>query len=104
MSDDQEQETPAWHTIVGEGWEPVLLGEETKADEEELFAKGWVPQRDNGLFIYSDDMRPRRRRKQLYDVRTVRDGINFCYIKAAKPGDCFRLTDRGELVQFEVEE
>ena len=104
MSDEQQQETPVWHSIVGEGYEPVLIGEMTKADEDELFARGWVGQRDTGGVVYSVGMRPRRRRKRRYDVQVMSGGVNYCRIKAAKPGDCFMLAEDGELVPIEVEE
>ena len=97
MSDEQQQETPVWHSIVGDGWEPVLIGERTKMHEQELFSKGWLAHHDGG-FIYSGNMRPRRRRKRSYDVLAMKDGVNYCRVKAAKPGDCFMLTDKGELI------
>jgi hypothetical protein len=61
---EQEHETPVWHACVGEGYEPVLIGERTADNEDELLARGWVEQQNSGGFIYSGGMRPRRRRKQ----------------------------------------
>ena len=101
---EQEEETPAWHAIVGDGWEPVQLGDETKADDSVLFAMGWVAQPDGGGFVYSDGMRPRRRRKKPYDVLAMKGAVIHGHIKAAKPGDCFMLTQNGGLVPIEVDE
>ena len=101
---EQENETPVWHSCVGDGWEPVLFGERTADNEDELLARGWVAQQNSGGFIYSGGMRPRRRRKRRYDVQVVSGGVNYCRIKAAKPGDCFMLAEDGELVPIEVEE
>lgn len=61
---EQEQEAPVWHAWVGDGYEPVLIGERTADNEDELLARGWVEQQNSGGFIYSGGMRPRRRRKQ----------------------------------------
>ena len=101
---EQEQETPAWHAIVGEGWEPVRFGDETKADDEVLRSQGWVSFYGDGGFTYKSNMMPRRRRRKLYDIRSTKGGVAYCHITAAKPGDCFRLTDNGELVPIGVNE
>jgi len=61
---EQENETPVWHAIVGEGWEPVQFGEMTKQSDEVLLARGWVDDCGNGGCRYAPEMRPRRRRKQ----------------------------------------
>jgi len=98
MSDEQEHETPVWHSIVGEGWEPVLFGEVTKPDEQVLISGGWVDDCSVNGFIYSADVRPRRRRKRRFDVIAMSGGVNYCRIKAAKPGDCFMLTNNGQLI------
>ena len=100
---EQQQETPVWHAIVGEGWEPVQFGEAVKAGDQELLAIGWVVQYDSGC-TYDWNMRPRRRRKRLYDVVTTRAGVTLFRIKAAKPGDRFMLAQNGELVPIEVDE
>jgi hypothetical protein len=104
MSDEQQQETPVWHSIVGEGYEPVLFGEQTKADEHVLESHGWVALPFGGAWVYGEGMPPRRRRKRRYDVQVMSGGVNYCRIKAAKPGDCFMLAEDGELVPIEVEE
>ena len=104
MSDEQEKQTPAWHAIVGEGWRPVRIGEETGNDDEALTAGGWAEVSDSGSFVYKRFMMPRRRRKRLYDVRATKGGVTYCHINAAKPGDCFRLTENGELIKIQVDE
>ena len=101
---DQEQEAPAWHAIVGEDWESVRFGDSTKRNDHVLESQGWIAQRDGGGFVYAHGMQPRRRRKRLYDVRAISGGVTYCHINAAKPGDCFRLTEHGELIQIEVDE
>ena len=100
----QQQETPAWHAIVGDDWEPVLFGEETEQHNSVLESQGWVESCDGGGFIYASDMKPRRRRRRSYDVLTMKRGVTYCRIKAAKPGDRFMLTEDGELVPIEVDE
>ena len=104
MSDEQEKQTPAWHAIDGEGWRPVRIGEETRNDDEALTAAGWAEVNDSGGFVYKRFMMPRRRQKALYDVFTHIGGATYGRIKAAKPGDCFMLTEDGELVPIEVDE
>ena len=104
MSDEQEeQEALAWHAIVGEGWEPVQFGDETKRGDHVLESEGWVAQRDGGGFSYACGMQPRRRRKRSFDVLTRKAGVTYCHITAAQPGECFRLTEHGELIKIEVE-
>jgi len=100
---EQENETPVWHSIVGEGWEPVQFGEITKQDEEVLLASGWVNGSDSGGCIYNPGMRPRRRRKASYEILTWKNGWPFSCLRTAKPGDCFMLSDDGELVPIEVQ-
>ncbi len=104
MSDEQKKQTPVWHAIVGEGWRPVRIGEETRNDDEALTAVGWAEVNDSGSFVYKRYMMPRRRREALYDVFTHINGSTYGRIKAAKPGDCFMITQSGELVPIEVEE
>ena len=101
---EQEEETPAWHAIVGEGWEPVRFGDETKADDEVLRSQGWVSFHGDGGFTYKSNMMPRRRRKRSFDVLAMKGAVIRCHINAAKPGDCFRLTENGELIKIEVGE
>ena len=100
---EQEQETPVWHAIVGEGWEPVLFGEQTKADEHVLESHGWVALPFGGAWVYGEGMPPRRRRKRSFDVLTKKAGVTYCHITAAKPGDCFMVAESGELIPIEVE-
>ena len=103
---EQEQQTPVWHAIVGDGWEPVLIGDMTKPEEGVLHAGGWIDNCDAGGYIYGPDMRPRRRRKRLHIPITItseRDGGIFLQRLNAEAGDCFRLADNGELVPFKVE-
>ena len=101
---EQQQETPVWHAIVGEGWEPVLIGELARQNDQVLEAQGWVDNSDGGGFILQECGKPRRRRKRLYEIRTMIGFAQYCRIKKAKPGDCFMLTQDGELVPIEVEE
>ena len=49
-------------------------------------------------------MRPRRRRETLYEILIIKDGVDYCRTKGAKPGDCFQLLEGGELIPVEVEE
>ena len=100
---EQEQCTPVWHAIVGEGWRPVQIGDTALASDDVLRAGGWVRANDGGKFIYQPNMIPRRRRQRSYDVLAMHDGVNFCRVKAAKPGQCFMLTNNGELIPVEVE-
>ena len=104
MSDEQEQSTPVWHAIVGDGWRPVQFGEQTRQDDQVLLACGWVDA-DYGVSVpYRTDMRPRRRRETLYEILIIKDGVDYCRTKGAKPGDCFQLLEGGELIPVEVEE
>ena len=98
---EQENETPVWHAWVGDGYEPVLFGETTADNEDELLARGWVEQQNSGGFIYSGGMRPRRRRKASYEISSRKSGLPYAYLKAARPGDCFMLTEDGELVRID---
>ena len=101
---EQQQETPVWHAIVGEGWEPVQFGDEARRLDYVLESQGWVPTCDGGGFIYASGMKPRRRCKRSYDIFTHMSGITYGRVTAAKPGDRFMLTKNGELVLIEVEE
>ena len=93
MSNDKE--VPVWHAIVGDDYEPVQIGDNTKPDEDILIAGGWVPSDRDG-FLYTEYMRPRRRRKVSFTVWTYRGGH-----KPASPGDCFRVSEDGELIPIE---
>ena len=93
MSNDKK--VPVWHAIVGEGYEPVQIGDMTKPGEDILIAGGWVPFDTDG-FAYTENMRPRRRRKVSFNVWTYRGGY-----KTASPGDCFRVAEDGELIPID---
>jgi hypothetical protein len=95
---NEAEGVPVWHSIVGEGWEPVLFGEMTKQDEEALLASGWVNDCGSGGFAYEPRMLPRRRRKASYEISSRKSGKPYAYLKAARPGDCFMLTEDGELI------
>ena len=98
---EQEQETPVWHSWVGEGWEPVLFGEITKQDEEVLLAGGWANGSDSGGYIYNQTMRPRRRRKKVFfgvAITGTRDGLPFERNYTIKPGERISVSDDGLLV------
>jgi hypothetical protein len=95
---EQENETPVWHAIVGDGWEPVQFRAMTRPDEEVLLAGGCAVVVDVGGFIYHPDMQPRRRRIRSYGICSRRDGRPFNRVNTARPGDCFMLTDNGELI------
>jgi hypothetical protein len=101
MSD--EQDTPVWHAIVGEGWRPVQFGEETRQDDEVLDAGGWRPCCVH-QFSYARDSMPRRRRKHSWEILLIKDGVSWFRVKAVKPGDYFMVAENGELVPIEVEE
>ena len=101
MSD--ERPVPVWHSIVGADHEPVQVNDVTHLGEDVLVASGWIAALGGG-FRQQPDSLPRRRRKRRYDVRVMSGGVNYCRIKAAKPGDCFMLAEDGELVPIEVEE
>ena len=103
-AEQQEHETPVWHSIVGEGWEPVLFGETTKQEEEVLIAGGWAGDRDNGGFIYATEHRPRRRRKRFPVTITItgeRDGKLYCQRLDAETGDRFEVGPDGSLVSLD---
>ena len=100
---EQEQCTPVWHAIVGEGWRPVQFGEKTRQGDEVLAAGGWQPCREYG-FLYTTEGMPRRRRKHSYEILIIKDGVDYCRMRAVKPGDYFMVAENGELVPIEVEE
>ena len=100
---EQEQCTPVWHAIVGDGWRPVRIGEQTRQDDQVLLACGWVDA-DYGVSVpYRTDMRPRRRRETLYEILIIKDGVDYCRMKAVKPGECLMVNENGELIPVEVE-
>lgn len=101
---DEKQETPVWHSIVGDGWEPVLIREPMCRGEEVLVAEGWVPDHNSG-FLYEPGSLPRRRRKRLPVTITItgeRDGIIkklYCQRLDAQTGDRFEVGPDGSLVR-----
>ena len=97
MSDEQEQDTPVWHAIVGEGWRPVQFGEQTRQGDEVLAAGGWQPCREYGL-SYTTEGAPRRRRESSYEILVIKDGADYCRMRAVKPGECIKLNECGELI------
>jgi len=101
---EQEQGTPVWHEIVGEGWRPVRIGEKTKKGDEVLHACGWVKAPSGGRFTYERCHKPRRRRKHSWEILVIKDGVSWFRVKAVKPGDYFMVAENGELVPIEVEE
>ena len=101
---EQEQCTPVWHAIVGDGWRPVRIGEETGNGDEALTAGGWAEVNDSGSFVYKRFMMPRRRRKALWEILLIKDGVDYCRMKAVKPGECLMVNENGELMPVEVEE
>jgi hypothetical protein len=101
MSD--EQDTPVWHAIVGEGWMPVQFGEETRRDDEVLDACGWRPCA-TWEFAYTRECMPRRRPESSYEILVIKNGVDYCRMRAVKPGDYFMVAENGELVPIEVEE
>ena len=100
---EQEQCTPVWHAIVGEGWRPVLLGEKTRKGDEVLHACGWVKAPSGGRFTYERCHKPRRRRKHSWEILVIKDGVDYCRMKAVKPGECLMVNENGELIPVEVE-
>ena len=95
MSD--EQDTPVWHAIVGEGWRPVQFGEQTSLDDEVLVAGGWQPCREYG-FSYTAECAPRRRRQASYEILVIKNGADYCRMRAVKPGEYIKLNECGELI------
>lgn len=96
MSETQEQQVPVWHAIVGDGYEPVQIGEIARPDDDVLVAGGWVRAYVDGGLAYCEDWKPRRRRKVSFNVWTYRSGY-----RPASPGDCFMVSDDGELIPIE---
>ena len=99
MSDSDK--TPVWHAIVGEGYEPVQIGDKMKPDEDVLQAGGWVCANHGGGAPYREGWPPRRRRKPCIDVWTIKNGDVHARIKAAKPGDCFMVSKDGDLIPID---
>ena len=98
---NEVEDVPVWHSCVGDGWEPVLIGEMTADNEDELLATGWVAQQDSGGFVYSVGMRPRRRRPRVFfgvAITGTRDGLPFEHNYTIKPGERISASDDGFLV------
>ena len=96
-----QQETPAWHSIVGDGWEPVLIREPMCRGEEVLVAEGWVPDHSSG-FLYEPGSLPRRRRKRFPVTITItgeRDDKLFCQRLDVETGDRLEVGPDGSLVR-----
>jgi hypothetical protein len=96
MSD--EQDTPVWHAIVGEGWRPVQFGEQTSNDDEVLRACAWAKADYAVSVSYRPDMMPRRRREASWEILMIKDGANYCRVKGVKPGEYFMVNEYGELI------
>lgn len=102
-AEQQEHETPVWHSIVGEGWEPVLIREPMCCGEEVLVAAGWVPDHVSG-FLCEPGSLPRRRRKRFPVTITItgeRDGKLYCQRLDAETGDRFEVGPDGSLVSLD---
>lgn len=93
----EQEHVPVWHAIVGDGWEPVRFGEETRRDDEVLSAGGWQPCREYG-FLYKTEGMPRRRRKYWSGIQSWRIESDCWLIKGASPGDRFMLTGDSRLI------
>ena len=101
LTRNEAEGVPVWHSIVGEGWEPVLFGEMMKQDEEVLLASGWVNDCRSGGFAYEPCMLPRRRRKRVFfgvAITGTRDGLPFERNYTIKPGERISASDDGFLV------
>lgn len=103
-----EQGTPVWHSIVGDGWEPVQFGQLTEREDQVLIARGWVDcesQNAGVTYIENSVMRPRRRRKpvQFSVVLRDKDGNQTAggFVQAGKT---YEVDALGQLIEVEVEE
>jgi len=108
---EQEQQVPVWHSIVGEGWEPVQFGDRTERGEEVLRAGGWVQCYSHG-FVQEVYSVPRRRRKvQRFAICTTdiihgSIGDEYCKVYAsaiASPGDLLEVQADGTLKRVDIE-
>ena len=100
MSNDKE--VPVWHAIVGEGYEPVQIGEMTEPNDDMLRAGGWVCANGGGGLTYREDWTPRRRRKPSIELSTRKNGCAYGYTKTVRPGECFRVAEDGELIPIDT--
>ena len=94
----EQEVVPEWHAIVGDGWEPVRFGEETRRDDEVLRAGGWVKADYVAITTYRDCMMPRRRRQSSYEILVIKDGADYCRMRAVKPKECFMVMEDGSLI------
>jgi len=100
MSDDKE--APVWHAIVGDGYEPVQIGEIARPDDDVLVAGGWVRAYVDGGLAYCEDWKPRRRRNPCIELSTRKNGCAYGYTKTVRPGECFRVAKDGELIPIDT--
>lgn len=103
MSETQERQAPVWHAIVGEGYEPVQIGEMTEPNDDMLRAGGWVCANGGGGLTYREDWTPRRRRKKP-DIRVrvtgENNGLPYEHIYLIKPGKNYTFNDDGTIVSL----
>lgn len=99
MSDSDK--APVWHAIVGEGYEPVQIGEMTEPNDDMLRAGGWACANGGGGLTYREDWTPRRRRKPSIELSTRKNGCAYGYTKTVRPGDCFMVSKDGELIPID---
>ena len=100
---EQEQCTPVWHAIVGEGWRPVEFGEQASPNDEVLDSGGWRPCREHDFLFNERNCMPRRRPAALWEILLIKDGVSYCRVKAVKPGDRIMVAESGELIPIKVE-
>ena len=100
MSEEQEQPVPVWHEFVGDGNEPVLIGEMTLASDEVLVAGGWIAASGGG-FRQTADSLPRRRRKLFIQLWTKENGRAIKYMQSAEIGECFMVGTGGTLIPID---
>lgn len=93
---EQEQQVPVWHSIVGDGWEPVQIGDMTLASDDVLRAGGWVRANDGGGFAQGEDRRPRRRWKAVEVSIQVFSQYGIQVLRA-KTGDLLEVQTDGTL-------
>ena len=102
MSETQEQQAPVWHAIVGDGYEPVQIGEIARPDDDVLVAGGWVRAYVDGGMVYCGDWKPRRRRKAKRFVVMIRDNDGRqTAVAFVQAGQCIEIGSRGELIPIE---
>ena len=97
MSD--ERPVPVWHASVGDGYEPVQIGDMTYSDEEVLRAGGWVKADIDGFRLGPESL-PRRRRKPSVEISTRHNGLAG-YTYFANPGWRFEIGKFGDLIPID---